>query len=451
LRTGAAIFVLGCVASFWPQVARAGEDDATTQQARALYSEGLKAYTESRYEEARLAFLKVRELKPFEIEVLRDLGSAEVRTGHMVEGAQALADWLRLSKKGTDKERKAVQELLLKAQRDVGAFQIGVDMPDAEVTVDEHLVGRSPLNREVYVAPGWHTVRARNEQAQADETALAKPGVVTVLALSPRRPDLPSAALTGMSKGREQPEVRQASSETTAPVKAPEQPLALREQHAGALFFGGGIALAGVALGPIFLRTANQADKDADTLDHLLRMQSPCVEGCSEPELARDEASQHRTLAYVSFSVAGVAALGSAAYFLWVPEPPQRSRSHRPLVAGALVALAGLTTGILATVAASDDREAAKRDIEAFHQRGLGDAVCLPGTDSVTQCADLMERNRDYEEHRALGIAGFALAGAAALGTAAYLAWPDPSNSVPVRATLRVDEQNRTLVVFGSF
>lgn len=215
--------------------------------------------------------------------------------------------------------------------------------------------------------------------------------------------------------------------------------------------FGGGIALAGVALGPIFLRTASQTDKDADTLDNLVRMQSPCVEGCSEPELARDEASERRTLAYVSFSVAGVAALGSAAYFLWVPEPAERSRSHRPIVAGALVALAGLTTGILATAAASDDREAAKRDAEVLHRRGLGDAGCLPGSGAVTQCADLLKRNRDYEEHRALGIAGFALAGAAALGTVAYLAWPDPSHSVPVRATLRVDEQSRTLVVFGSF
>lgn len=193
---------------------------------------------------------------------------------------------------------------------------------------------------------------------------------------------------------------------------------------------------------------------DADQLDSLVRTQSSCGDHCGESGYARDvraEAQRNRTVAIASLSTAGIAALGTAAYFLWVPESDEEARSARPIVAGTIVALTGITTGIVSLIQAKDDHNASKLTTDALDQRGLGGHGCLPGTDSVSLCVDLLKNTRDYGEHRALGIADFAIAGAAALGTTAYLVWPRSSSSPVVQATLGLDGRSRMLVVFGSF
>lgn len=462
--------ILACVALVWSETASTAGDDAATEHARALYRRGLQAYTEKHYEDARAAFVKVHELRPLDIEILRDLGAAEVRTGRMVEGAQYLLDWLRLSTKGGDKAREAVRELLQEAEQNVGILRITIDTPDAEVTVDERSVGTPPpagalsvgaksRSLDVYVTPGVHVARATRGEMRAEQSLTALAGVVTgvTLALQPLAPSRAAAAET--STRPLTVEIARTSGSTTRPASpaatsAPEQPLALRERHASMLLFGGGIALAGAELGTILLRSASRADVDADQLDSLVHAQSSCGDHCSESGYARDvraEAQRNRTVAIASLSTAGVAALGTAAYFLWVPEPDEVSRSTRPIVAGTIVALTGITTGIVSLIQAKHDHAAFTLTRDAFHQRGLGDQGCLPGTDLVPQCVDLLKSTRDYDEHRALGIAGFALAGAAAIGTTAYLVWPRSSSFPAVQATISSDGRSRMLVVFGNF
>ena len=466
-----ATLILACIALILSEAASAAGDDAATEHARALYRRGLQAYTEKHYDDALAAFVKVRELRPLDIEILRDLGAAEVRTGHMVEGAQYLLDWLRLSTKGGDKAREAVRELLQEAEQNVGILRITIDTPDAEVTVDERSIGTPPpvgtlsvaatsRSLDVYVTPGVHVARATRGEMHAEQSLTAPAGVVTAVTLA-LQPLAPSRAAAAAASTRPQTvESARTSGRSTRPASpaatsAPEQPLALRERHASMLLFGGGIALAGAELGMILLRSASRADVDADQLDSLVRAHSSCGDRCGESGYARDvrtEAQRNRTVAIASLSTAGVAALGTAAYFLWVPEPDDGSSSTRPIVAGTIVALTGVATGIVSLVQAKDDHNASKLAMDALDQRGLGDHGCLPGTDSVSLCAALLKSTRDYDEHRALGIAGFALAGAAALGTTAYLVWPRSSSSSPgVQATIGLDGRSRMLVVFGSF
>ena len=467
--TGQRVFatlILACAALLWAEAARAGGDDPATEQARGLYRDGIKAYTEKNYEDARAAFFKVHELRPLEIEVLRDLGAAEVRVGRMVEGAQHLLDWLRLSTKGTNEEREAVRALLTEAEQRVGVLRITVDTPGAEVTVDQRSVDPQPSTSpslrgiDVYVTPGAHVIRARNGEMHDEQMLTARVGVVTPVSLSLRPPVPPGTAAAAEASTRpEKVESARATGSATSPANSaatepPEQPLALRDRHASMLLFGGGIALAGAGLGTILLHSASRADQDADALDSLVRAQSSCGTGCGESGYAQDvrsEGQRNRTSAIASFSIAGVAVLGASAYFVWVPEQVEKSRSTRPVVAGAVVGLTGITTGIVSLIQAKGDHDASKLIIDGFHQRGIGDHGCLPGTDSVSQCADLLKSTRDYDEHRTLGVAGLALAGAAALGTTAYLVWPDSSSFPLVHATVGLDGRNRMLVVFGNF
>src|SRR5689334_6911414 len=75
--------------------------------ARRRFQEGVAAVDAGNYEAARLAFQQAYAIKPHP-SVLRNLGQAELRTGHYLEAARHLSTFLRQTAFGSAGERDVV-------------------------------------------------------------------------------------------------------------------------------------------------------------------------------------------------------------------------------------------------------------------------------------------------------------------------------------------------------
>ena len=130
--------------------------DEAIKAARKRFDEGTAAYDAGRYEAARIAFHQAYAIKPHPA-VLRNLGEAELKTGHYVEAAQHFASFLDSSDGNGATER--VRESLARAEQQVARLSIQVSVPSADVYIDGEVVGHSSLAPEPrYIEPGNHVV-----------------------------------------------------------------------------------------------------------------------------------------------------------------------------------------------------------------------------------------------------------------------------------------------------
>jgi hypothetical protein len=93
------------------------------------------------------------------------------------------------------------------ARRHVGALDVRVSDPGAEVLIDDRRVGVSPLKFPVFVSPGRHRIVARLAGARVEEAVAIEPGgertVRLVFAAAPApRPAPPRAAPPRVDKAR---------------------------------------------------------------------------------------------------------------------------------------------------------------------------------------------------------------------------------------------------------
>ncbi|HVY28767.1 MAG TPA: hypothetical protein VHB79_19560 [Polyangiaceae bacterium] len=103
------------------------------------------------------------------------------------------------------------------------------------------------------------------------------------------------------------------------------------------------------------------------------------------------------------------------------PEPP-RKRSLVPAYVGAGVAAVGIGVGIGFALAAGSDKD----DIDALKRKN-GSSGCLDSTSG--DCAAQHDAAEARDRHLTYEVIGFSVAGAAVIGTAAYLLWPSSSSA----------------------
>ena len=144
--------------------------------ARKRFQEGVAAADARNYEAARVAFQQAYALKPHP-SVLRNLGQAELETGHYLDAARHLSTFIRDTTFGTPSERESAKKSLAEAETKIGRLILEVDVPGAEIAVDGEMSGRSPLGADpIYVEPGQRVVRVQKdgydlyEQAQTFES-----------------------------------------------------------------------------------------------------------------------------------------------------------------------------------------------------------------------------------------------------------------------------------------
>lgn len=328
------------------------QDDVTLTMARERFKEGVSYFDKKDFAKARVAFLQAYALKKHPA-VLLNLAQSELRSGHEAEAAKHFAQYLREHQDATEAERQGAETGLTAAKALVGELSLDVDATGAEVYVDGDLEGSSPLPGSVYLAPGTHEISAKKDGKSTKGEVTSSAGQATSLSLKlggSSRP-APGSARPAGTDG--------APPEDETPVnEAPSRPRQgfgpWLTSTPGAMV---GVGLTGVGLigGGAFAFGAKSSYDAADSVQAQIVEKATTTDGkadgkgvCVDPESwlskssvwsgmaesdRQDRARQYtdncdrynrnvksgdtfKTLAIVSFAVAGAAAVGTVVYYI---------------------------------------------------------------------------------------------------------------------------------------
>ncbi|MFS8067782.1 MAG: PEGA domain-containing protein [Byssovorax sp.] len=291
-----------------PSAPAKSEGDALTQKARQLYAEGVKAYQQAKWEEARASFLAAWALAKH-YTIAGNLADCEMRLGLYRDAAEHLAYYVREVVKDdttTTDERKNGQRHYDEARAKVASVIIHVNVPGAELYVDGKSIGKAPLLDALFLDTGSHVLEARSEgYLSAKSTVDAKAGTSRDVALELKRADV------------------------VPPVPPPSVgPSPVWIAVSGALAaggFGAGIGLTAAA---------NGKSADAKTLRAQVGSGSGCfAQSISQPcvmlQSAADSKNTLSNLALVSFIAGGAFALTSAGLGVWSASSPKTGATVR--------------------------------------------------------------------------------------------------------------------------
>jgi hypothetical protein len=296
------------------------------KMARKRFQEGVQAIDGGRYEAARVAFQQAYALKPHP-SVLRNLGEAELRTGHYLEAARHLATFVRDTTYGSASERDSASKSLARAEAHVGSLVIQVDVDGAEIAVDGEIAGRSPVSDPFYTEPGERVIRIRKEGYETYEKTLPIQAARTThlnIRLDTTPVATPAASVSraagSLTPSAEGVEAGGVEPPPAGLVPEPDSKIGARTI---VLVTSGGLALisAGVWLG-FGLRGAS-LESDADDLRRQVNALHP-VTGCDRdeppcPELrdVNDRRAAANTVALAGAVATGVsvAAFGATLFF----------------------------------------------------------------------------------------------------------------------------------------
>lgn len=352
LAVGAAL--LGALALV-PATAHA-QDDVTLTMARERFKEGVAYFDKKDFAKARVAFLQAYALKKHPA-VLLNLAQSELRSGHEADAAKHFSQYLREHKEATDAERQGADTGLTAAKALVAEVALEVDGTGAEVYVDGDLEGQAPLPGPVYLTPGPHRLEARKDGKSASSDLTATAGQTTSLRLSLGH----AAKQTPAAGAGSSPTTDAGDGGDAEPSPEPEH--SSRQGffpwlgHTPGAIIGVGLTGAGLIGGGAFALGAKSSydaakSVEAGILKRALEVDlknNDKIGPCSNPanwlqfysdnpryadEATRlDEAKQYeknckkysdnvksgdtfKTLAIVSFAVAGAAAVGTIVYYI---------------------------------------------------------------------------------------------------------------------------------------
>jgi hypothetical protein len=305
--------------------------------ARKRFQEGVAAADARNYEGARVAFQQAYALKPHP-SVLRNLGQAELKTGHFVEAARHLSTFIRDTTFGTAAERESAKKSLIEAETKIGKLLLEVDVIGAEIAVDGEMSGRSPLGADpIYVEPGQRVVRVQKDGYDIyEQTQAFDPDRVVRLKVSLRASGpVPTEAASVMrtSPTLIEPVIIAPPPDRTHP--AGPTPLATpsdRADHSGTetrtilLLSGGGLTVLAAGFGIGLSLQGATLDDDASTqratiaqdLGPTACSSASSTRACGKLNDTLERRNRANAIGQGSFIVAGVLGAATlATYFLW--------------------------------------------------------------------------------------------------------------------------------------
>jgi hypothetical protein len=307
-----------------PVTTPAHADSPSLDARRDTYEVGLAAMVEKNWEDAYRIFAELwAEQNTYDIAL--SLGQAELQLQLYRDAAEHL-DWgLRhLPPRERPGVAKGARDLLDLVKQHVTAIRVVVERPGAEVRLDGEVIGRAPVDFDLYVEPGSHTVAVQVDGYDpALETFEAIAGTRRVVALKLRKHGASASP----------PPERTGSKPHTA--DAPSQPAGTHDQDHDAtarsilLWTGVAITAAAATSTLVFALNNRAADGDADDLKARAEDElgpnpcsaSPNAEVCGELAEALDDRNAAGRLANVFFGVTVVAGLATAAtWFAWPEE-----------------------------------------------------------------------------------------------------------------------------------
>ncbi|WP_437814801.1 PEGA domain-containing protein [Sorangium sp. So ce1078] len=274
--------------------------------------------------------LSAWELSPT-FDVAYNLGNTKYQLKKHREAAQylsfALRNWPRL--KTVAKLKPTAEQRLAESRAQVGAVAVTVSIAGAEVLVDGKVVGRAPLEGEVFVEPGEHRVEARLEgYAPVGQTVkvakgeTAEVGLAMVLAKSEAQTSagLKTEGGTGApSAGAGAPVVGQPPA---GPVEPPPTP---QERSWVPVIALGAASVVGLGVGIGTTVASNAASSDVDAQGRAIidaggqckEPPSAFVDRCSKLYDAGSREETFGNAARVAFAASGVLAVAAVSYALW--------------------------------------------------------------------------------------------------------------------------------------
>jgi hypothetical protein len=339
------LFLAGMIGATIPShasMARAQQLEQDTPQAR--YRKAHQAIARRQWADAR-DILRPLWVESKTYDVASSLAQVEYQLKNYAAGANYMAFALEhvapMEKpEAVERMRRGMAELRNK----VGSLKISVNQPDAEIMINGHLIGRSPLEREVFVDPGKLTIEARSPDAPPAAQSL---DVIAGQAYSVDL-QLPEAKSTDTASPiiANAPEITPAppsdSSSALSPDRASTKPI-------WPLYVSSGIAVVGVGMAVGFHLAASSAESDLNALK-AKGGPSGCADGtasasdCAARRDAIDRHNSRQTWSTIGIGVGVTGAVAALSYlFLW-PTPKPSSGKLEPVVLAD-----GATTGLRLT------------------------------------------------------------------------------------------------------
>jgi len=287
-------------------------DGAEGDRANQLFKKGKVAFNAGKYNDALRIYTEAWSLKQSP-DIAANLAQTESELGRHRDAAEHFSFALdHLLPSSTDEQKQALAEGLAQERKEIGALRVTLEPADAELTIDGVRVAVPPSG-DVFVEPGEHAVSVTREGYETNQqTVRISRGASQVLWIK-----LTQSGASG--EGQHQ---------TPSDVSQPPMNAHSHRSIVPAIV-GGGLVLAGAAVGTVFLVSANSSQKDADRLkstlpgDNACGAGTPYVKECAALHDKNSDIDRARTIEIVGYSVAGAAAIGTAVYLLW-----PRSHSH---------------------------------------------------------------------------------------------------------------------------
>lgn len=310
---------------------RSSQTEADSERARELFGQAVTAIDAKDFQKARQLLTEALALME-SFDIAGALGQAELELGLYRDAAQHFRYSLRqFPPSESRKLKQKVEEGLAEAQRYVGTLEVEATPAGAEILVDGTAVGKAPLDTELFVSPGLHTLEARwegGDHAVQSIEAFAGRGHKVRLEPAASEPSPPAAPV---ASGSSTPEAN-----GNPPMDSP--PPANGKSWVP-VYVGAGVTAAGLATWIGFHVAAENAQDDADAFNEELAPDG-CTTGtadadaCRESQDAYDRQRRNRTISRVGAGVTVVGALATVAYVVfWPTSAPSSTARVQPTIA----------------------------------------------------------------------------------------------------------------------
>lgn len=133
---------------------------AVKQQAASRFRKGLELYNDGDFEAALIEFRRAYELAP-SYQVLYNIGQVYFQLQDYAGALTALERYLSEGGAGLSANRRAeVEKDLAKLRQRVAYLQVSTNVDDAEVTLDDALLGKTPFPKPILISAGKHKLTA---------------------------------------------------------------------------------------------------------------------------------------------------------------------------------------------------------------------------------------------------------------------------------------------------
>ena len=143
-----------------PQAATSAKN---LEEAKSRYQKGLQLYDDGAFDAARVQFERANELAP-SYRILYNIGLVYKQLNEFVGSLNALQRYLQEGGPEVPEDRKAeVNKLIESLKGIIASANVEVNVPNAEISVDDKAVGKSPLSAPVLLNPGRRKISAKLE------------------------------------------------------------------------------------------------------------------------------------------------------------------------------------------------------------------------------------------------------------------------------------------------